>query len=195
MLVDMEKEIWKDIQGYEEYYKINQYGIIKSKDRLITVPNYQNAHAHCSGFSYIRPGRIMKQGLNKYGYAVINLSKDNKQKGHMVHRLVANAFIPNPDNLPFVNHKDENKLNNNFNNLEWCTAEYNINYGTCISRRRISQRGTNKNMKPVIAYNTECELEFISVRGAARELNLHQSNIQHAIKNNIRCGKYYWKFK
>lgn len=195
MLVNMEKEIWKDVPQYEEFYQINNFGVIKSKGRLVEVPDYQNAHAYCSGFSYVKPGRIMKQRLNAYGYYVINLSKDGKQKGHMVHRLVAEAFIPNANNLPFINHKDENKTNNHISNLEWCTAEYNTNYGTCLERRSISQRTANKNMKSVIAYNDEEQIEFVSVRGAARELNLHQSNIQHAVKYGKRCGKYYWKFK
>lgn len=191
----MEKEIWKDVKGYEEYYEVNQYGVVKSKDRLVEIPDYQNAHAYCSGFSYVKPGRVMKQQLNIFGYLVVNLTKNKKQKGHFVHRLVADAFVPNNDNLPFINHKDENKTNNNASNLEWCTSEYNTNYGTCMERRKVTQRTTNKNMKPVIAYNEKEYLEFISIRGAARALNLHQANIQHAIKNCKRCGNYYWRYK
>lgn len=191
----MEKEIWKDVIGYEDLYQVSNLGRIRSKDRLIEVDDYLNAHAYCSGFSYIRPGKIMKTGTNVFGYSVVNLRKNKKSKGHMLHRLIAEAFIQNNHNLPFVNHKDENKLNNCVENLEWCTAEYNINYGTCIQRRCTSQQITNKNMKPVIAYNETEQLEFISIRGAARKLNLNQANIQHAIKKNQRCGKYYWKFK
>lgn len=195
MLVNMEKEVWKDIPGYEKYYEINQYGVIKSKDRLIEVQDYQNAHAYCSGFSYIKPGRIMKQRLNVFGYPVVILVKDKKQKGYMVHRLVAETFISNPNNLPFVNHKDEIKTNNHVSNLEWCTAEYNINYGTGLIRRQVSQQTTNKNMKAVIAYNDNEQLEFVSIRGAARNLELYQANIQHAIRRNTKCGNYYWKYK
>lgn len=133
--------------------------------------------------------------LNKFGYEVVGLYKDKKRKGHMVHRLVAEAFINNPGNVPYINHKDENKLNNCVDNLEWCTAKYNTNYGTCLTRRGISQQYTNKRMKPVIAYNDLEMLEFISIRSAARQLKLDQSNIQCAIKKNHRCGKYYWKYK
>lgn len=64
-----------------------------------------------------------------------------------------------------------------------------------MERRKVTQRTTNKNMKPVIAYNEKEYLEFISIRGAARALNLHQANIQHAIKNCKRCGNYYWRYK
>ena len=181
----MEKEIWKDIPGYEEYYEINQYGVVKSKNRTVN---------RLFG-PIVKVGKVMKQRLNHNGYCTIQLTKDGKQKRYMVHRLVAFAFIPNTNNLPFINHKDEVRTNNHVSNLEWCTAEYNATYGTCVEKRRITQQTTNKNMKPVIAYNDKEQLEFISVRGAARNLNLHSSNIQQAIKNNTRCGKYYWKFK
>lgn len=191
----MEKEIWKDVKGYEEYYEINQYGIVKSKDRIIVVPDYQNAHAYCSGFSYVKPGRILKQQISIHGYKVVLLTIAGKKKLCKVHRLVAQTFIDNPNNLLFVNHKDEDKTNNHVNNLEWCTVKYNINYGSNIHRRQITQRITNKNMKSVIAYDDENQIEFISIRGAARELKLNQANIQRAIKTNTRCGKYYWKFK
>lgn len=189
------KEVWKDVKGYEDYYQVSNRGNIKSKDRLIEIDDYQNAHAYCSGFSYIKPGRMICSELNKFGYEVVGLYKDKKRKGHMVHRLVAEAFINNPGNLPYINHKDENKLNNCVDNLEWCTAKYNTNYGTCLTRRSISQQYTNKRMKPVIAYNNLEMLEFVSIRSAARQLNLNQSNISCAIKKNHRCGKYYWKYK
>lgn len=181
----MEKEVWKDIPGYEEYYEINQYGVVKSKDRI--VKRFYG--------DFFQKGKIMKQQLNHNGYNTIQLTKDKNQKRYMVHRLVAITFIPNPENFPFINHKDEIRTNNHVSNLEWCTQRYNVSYGNCISKRQLTQRHTNKNMKTVIAYDNENKLEFISIRGAARELNLHQSNIQQAIKNGTKCGKYHWKFK
>ena len=72
----------------------------------------------------------MRAGKNKYGYLKVNLYKNSKQKRCYIHRLVAQAFIPNPDDLPVINHKDENPSNNCADNLEWCTQEYNTNYGT-----------------------------------------------------------------
>lgn len=181
----MEKEIWKDVKGYEEYYEINQYGVVKSKDRTINRFYGQITVT----------GKIMKQKLNHNGYSTIQLTKNGKQKRYMVHRLVAIAFIPNPNNLPFINHKDEVRTNNCVSNLEWCTAAYNATYGTCIEKRRITQQRTNKNMKPVIGFDGEKQFEFISIHSAARALSLHVSNIQQAIKNSTKCGKYYWKFK
>ena len=106
-------EEWRDIKGYEGLYQISNKGNIKSL-------NYKR-----TGKEKIREGTI-----DNTGYKIISLCKNGKVKKYLIHRLVAEAFLPNPDNLPQVNHKDENKLNNNVENLEWCTQEYNCNYGT-----------------------------------------------------------------
>ena len=108
-------EIWKDIKGYEGKYQISNYGNVKS-------------------LNYHRTGneKLMKPTLQNNGYFWVMLCKPNKR--FLIHRLVADAFIQNPDNLPCVNHKDENKHNNHVDNLEWCTQLYNINYGTCRER-------------------------------------------------------------
>lgn len=103
----------KDIKGYEGLYAVTEDGQI---------------------WSYRRKKFLKLDG--KVGdYQSIGLSKDGKVKGYAVHRLVAQAYIPNPDNLPMVNHKDEVKSNNCVDNLEWCTREYNCNYGTAVQRR------------------------------------------------------------
>ena len=126
----MEKEIWKDIKGYEDYYKISNLGRIKSIDRF-----------EKKGKSIIlKKGVILKQYIDKGGYLRITLHKNNIAKTFRVHRLVAQNFIDNPNDLEFVNHKDENKQNNNVNNLEWCTRKYNNNYGTRSLRAGLSCR-------------------------------------------------------
>ena len=109
-------EIWKDIKGYEGLYKVNDKGNVKSL-------NYNKTGVE----------KELKQSINTHGYCFVELSGRTK----LIHRLVADAFIPNPDNMPQVNHKDENKLNNCAENLEWCTATQNANYGT--NRARISK--------------------------------------------------------
>jgi hypothetical protein len=107
-----ESEVWKDIEGYEGLYQVSNSGRIKSvKNNIIRKP------------------RIAR------GYLYVNLSKSGKKKTYKIHRLVAQHFIPNPNNYPCVNHKDEDKLNNFLNNLEWCTFKYNTNYGTSLKRR------------------------------------------------------------
>ena len=103
-------EEWRDIQGYEGLYMVSNLGRVKS-------------------LNYHRTGkeRIMKPSDNGHGYLFVVLCKDGKDKNCRINRLVAQAFLPNPDNLPEVNHKDENKYNNCVENLEWCDRSYNVN--------------------------------------------------------------------
>lgn len=123
------EEIWKDIKGYEGLYQVSNLGRVKSLG---------NGNSNKSKL------KIMKTPLNHKGYPMIRLCKNSVSKGFLVHRLVAEAFIPNPNNLPQVNHIDEVKTNNRIDNLEWCTAEYNHNYGTRIERVRQKQIGNPK---------------------------------------------------
>lgn len=119
------KEMWKDIPGYEGLYQVSNLGNIRS--------------LKYAGGNKVK---LLKQATTN-GYKQVQLSKNGKGKNHLVHRLVAIAFIPNPNNLPVVNHKDENPSNNNVDNLEWCTQEYNINYGTRNERASESMKGEN----------------------------------------------------
>lgn len=106
-------EIWKDIEGYEGKYQVSNFGQVKSM---------------------IGQEKVLHPKKHRNGHLQIGLHKDKKRKTMYIHRLVAQAFIPNPDNLPCVNHKDENPNNNNVDNLEWCTQKYNCNYGTRVDR-------------------------------------------------------------
>ncbi|MDR3596674.1 NUMOD4 domain-containing protein [Clostridium sp.] len=119
-------EIWKDIVGYKKSYQVSNLGNIRSKDRYITTKK-----------GVIKPckGVMIKQHLNKNGYKFLKLKVNGISKNFETHRLVAQAFIPNPNNHPCVNHMDENPLNNNLDNLEWCTFKYNSNYGTRNEKR------------------------------------------------------------
>lgn len=119
-------EIWKPVVGYEGYYEVSNYGRVK---RLETRVNSNR------GGRAVRE-KILKQIITKYGYLTVHLCVDNKRAKKKVHRLVAEAFIPNPLNLPCVNHKNEIKTDNFVENLEWCTVEYNNNYGTHQERCR-----------------------------------------------------------
>lgn len=120
------EEIWKDIPGYEGLYQVSNLGRVKSFDRYVEYDNGRGIHYH--------KGRFIKPSISPGGYRIIGLYKEKVRRSAKVSRLVAEAFIPNPDNLPIVNHKDENKTNDTVENLEWCDIKYNTNYGTGIER-------------------------------------------------------------
>ena len=187
-------EIWKDIPGYEGLYQASNTGKIKSNDRLIVVPPNRKS---ILGFSYVRKGRLMRQQISNCGYLrVLLYDRNSNHRYRQVHQLIASAFISNPNEYKCVNHKDENKVNNNADNLEWCTHKYNTNYGTSIKRRSEKQKYTNSRRTPVAKYddfgNIICK--YISMREAARLNNLHQSNIYKSCNGNIKSGGYHWRY-
>lgn len=147
----LENEIWKDIIGYEGLYQVSNLGRVKSLPK------------------FFQGERILKSRLDKYGYPYLGLVKDKIKKSYKVHRLVAAAFIKNPLNYPSINHKDENKENNNSINLEWCTVDYNNKYGSRIKHAADKNRGRKNSEKAIekmrIAakkrYNNEFEIEKI----------------------------------
>lgn len=155
-----------DISGYEGLYKIGKDGSVF------------NAKRHC---------KLRQQIYN--GYCYVSLSKNHHAKLFRVHRLVAMAYLPNPDNLPQVNHKDENKMNNNVDNLEWCSAAYNTNYGGAISKR-IRNR---KDRKPVMCIETG--VVYDSTSHAERETGISAGAIRWcAIGAHKTSGKLHWKY-
>ena len=111
--------MWGDIPGYEGFYQVTESGEVRSISHI---------RKNGKSSSYLQRGKILKQRLNKKGYYVVRLSKHGVVKDKLVHCLVAATFLPNPDNLPIINHKDECKTNNNLDNLEWCTRRYNQIY-------------------------------------------------------------------
>lgn len=120
------EEIWKDIIGYEGYYKVSNMGRILSLHKKSKISRFEKS--------------ILKPGRQATGYLTVVLYKDGaKKKSFLVHRLVAEAFIPNPNNYEMINHIDECKTNNCVDNLEWCDVRYNNNYGTARFRQRITQ--------------------------------------------------------
>ena len=127
-----------------------------------------------------------------HGYLIASLWNKMKRKYYLVHRLVAEAFIPNPNNYPQVNHKDENPSNNSVDNLEWCTPKYNANYGTR------NQRMFNNMPKYCVAkydLNGNYIAEYLSIKIAARENNISDSNIIKCCKGQRKtAGRYIWKY-
>ena len=115
-------EEWRPIEGYEGLYEVSSYGRVRSLDRFIV---------DSLGHKRFYKGKVLSPIKDKNGYLSVKLQEGNK---HNIHRLVAQEFIENPDNLPQVNHKDENKSNNRVDNLEWCDQAYNNLYGTRLER-------------------------------------------------------------
>lgn len=178
-----EKEVWKDIKGYEGKYKVSNLGNVKSLNWLNTGKE-----------------KLLHLGISKGKYYQVGLCKFGINKTFWVHRLVATAFINNPDNLPYINHKDENKLNNCVDNLEWCTAKYNSNYGTGIERMLKTKKLRNcKNAeKPVLQFTKDCKFvnEFPSAKEAARCTDINRGNIWACCAGRYKsAGGYIWKYK
>lgn len=135
---DLEGELWKDIIGCEDLYQISNYGRVKSKGRYIECKNGKRFYKH---------PQIIKNKVINSGYIAVTFhGRMGKLHHKLVHRLVAEHFLPNPNEFKQVNHRDENKHNNHFSNLEWCTQEYNSNYGT-NQERRIATRLKNNGGK------------------------------------------------
>lgn len=114
-------EEWRPVVGYEGLYEVSNTGKVRSCSRY---------YVNSLGNRFFLKGKILSLSDNGRGYLRTILKKDNKESTKYIHRLVAQTFIPNPDNLPQVNHKDEDKSNNRVDNLEWCDSKYNLNYGT-----------------------------------------------------------------
>lgn len=142
-------EEWKDIEGYEGLYQVSNYGRVKSLERTIVYKD---------GRKKVIKEKVLHNFHNELGYCHVMLSKNGKLKRTKVHRLVAKAFIPNPNNYPIINHKDENPSNNIVENLEWCTYYYNTHYGTMIER--VKQKLLNRVdlSKKVYQYSMDGEL-------------------------------------
>lgn len=167
----MMKEEWRPVVGYEGLYEVSNLGRVKT-------------------FNYKNHGTEAFLALTDVdGYYTVHICEEKHPK---VHRLVAEAFIPNPDNLPEVNHKDENGHNNCVDNLEWCTSRYNNNYGT--RNERIAKALS----KPVIQYTLDGKFikEWASTREIGRQLGVYHSNIVSCCNGKRKqFNGYIWRYK
>ena len=153
----------KDIKGYEGLYAVTSCGKIWSYKRKKFLVPVDDGH----------------------GYLRICLCKDNKRKNYFIHRLVAEAYLPNPENLPQINHRDENKTNNCLQNLEWCDAKYNSNYGT----------RNEKIKKPILQFSLDGEFvrEWPSATDVGIEVQGHICNCLNG-RRKTAYG-FIWKYK
>lgn len=166
---------------------------------FLGFPNYEVSNlGNVKSLNYHSTGKaqLLKQRIHKDGYSEVKLSRNNKGKIFKVHRLVASAFILNPSNLPQINHKDENKSNNCVENLEWCTAEYNANYGT--RNKRMAEKITNgKTSKPVKQFDLRGNFikEFPSISEVQRKLGYSFKNIsKNCLGQRRQAYGYRWSY-
>lgn len=174
-------EIWKPIPGYEGYYDVSNRGRVRS---LVRKSKY--------GVLSERKTPRINSMSNRRGYYMTWLYKEGEGKHWLVHRLVALAFIPNPNNLPFVNHKDENPKNNRFDNLEWCSRQYNNNYGNRLKRVAKSLS------KGYLQYDTEGNLiaEFDTAKQAQESTGIYYTSIKACcIGRYHTAGGYIWRHR
>ena len=177
-------EEWRDIEDYKGKYQVSNIGRVKSLERTIWTGK---------GYYKTLPERILKLRKRKDGYLQIKLYKDGAEKVYLVHRLVSEAFIPNPNNLPEINHKDENKQNNCVDNLEWCSRSYNNRYNG--RAKKAGKKLAEKLSKPVYSISKESGLitYWKSATVASRQIGISQSNICNCLKGKRKStGGFYW---
>lgn len=164
-------EIWKDVPGYEGYYQVSNLGRVKSLERK--VPHERK------GFEFIKE-RILKQHIKRYSFVV--LSKNRKKINKTVHRLVALAFIPNPENKPQVNHIDGIKYNNCVENLEWCTIEYNNNHALVNNLKPKGENHGSAKLSEKEVIEIRNINNSLSVRDIAKTYNVQKCTISKILK-------------
>ena len=173
-------ENWKDIEGYEGLYQVSNMGRVKSLERF-----RKGKH---NSLVFVNE-KILKSRKDGGGYLRVSLSKEGKIKTFKVHRLVASAFIDNPNNLLEVNHINEIKDDNRVNNLEWCNKSYNCNYG---SR---NERMAKSKYIPILQFTKEGKLvrKWDSITEVEKELGFNHGSISKCCKGkNKTCGGFKW---
>jgi hypothetical protein len=167
------KEIWKDIKNYEGLYQISNLGRVRSLDRV----DLQGRRLK---------GKVLADYLSGQGYFRVNLWRDGNMEHKLVHRLVAEAFISNPENIPQVNHKDEDKSNNRVDNLEYCTALYNNTYGTRTERAAKSRE------RPILVTTSSGKHRFFeSGEKASKLLGLDRSAVSKCLRGKRKTHHGY----
>lgn len=170
-------EVWRDIDGYDGNYQVSNYGNVRSLDRIVHGTN-----------DYFQKGKKLAKS-NDGRYDFVKISYNGIRKNQYIHILVATYFVDNPNNYKCINHKDENKRNNRFDNLEWCTKKYNANYGernSKISKKLSRKVARIKNGEIDKIYNSQTEV---------KKDGFLQSQVSKCCNGLLKTHKgYQWKF-
>lgn len=192
----MDKEIWKDIKDYKGLYQVSNYGNVRS----LTRNRLQYNHTGIAKRTYY--GKFLKKQLIKTtGYYYVTLYDSRKKvKMKSVHRLVAEAFILNPNSYPVVNHIDGNKLNNNVSNLEWCTISDNVKHAYKIGLVKVKKLYGKDNPRAKKVEQYDINNNFIklweSIIDASKKLKINSSSISAVCKEKRKtAGGYIWKYE
>lgn len=180
-------EHWKPVVGYENLYEVSSIGRVRNT-------HYWSCHQK---LVERRPYRLMKLETTQDGYKRVVLTKSKKSRHYSVHRLVAMAFIPNPERLPQINHIDEDPANNEVVNLEWCTGKQNCNHGQHKQKIALRQTNNSYRSKPVSQFDKEGNLihTYPSTREAERETGIACEQISRCCKGrNHHAGGFRWKY-
>lgn len=185
--IRLNNEEWRDVVGYEGRYAVSNLGRIAA---------YSAPYLCGDRICYRQPHLI--KPCKRGDYLSVALSDGERhRKSYLIHRLVAQAFIPNPNNLPYINHKDENPLNNRVENLEWCTQSYNCNYGGHNARMAKTIHETAYQRRKVVKLTLDGDFveQYVSIVEAARATGLHHTAISQCCRKlSTRSGNYKWMY-
>lgn len=179
------QEIWKDIKNFEGLYQISNFGNVRALDKYVNSGIKNNSKVK-------RKSQMLKL-YDKQGYKEVVLTHNNKRHYFKVHRLVAQAFIPNPNNLPQVNHKNENKHDNTVLNLEWCSSKYNCSYGNRNTKIHKNTRSTSIKINQYTLDNVLVKT-FYSIKEASRITKKSTTTIRRYCSNITRDKDYIWRY-